>query len=120
MEQRRRFTRVLFSNLATLMTASGDYTCKVLDLSLNGALITLPVGYIPLKDESASLKFNLPDSEIAISMEVEIGHIEEAHLGLHCCQIDIESVTHLKRLIELNVGNDDILHRELEQLIWKK
>ncbi|RJE78176.1 PilZ domain-containing protein [Pseudoalteromonas citrea] len=120
MEERRRFTRVLFSNQATLMTASGDYTCKVLDLSLNGALITLPVGYIPLKNEPASLKFNLPDSEIAISMEVEIGHIEEAHLGLHCCQIDIESVTHLKRLIELNVGNDDILHRELEQLIWEK
>jgi hypothetical protein len=120
MEERRKFTRVLFLNQATLMTASGDYHCKVLDLSLNGALISLPESYVPLVDELATLRFNLPDSEIAISMEVEIGHIEKAHLGLHCCQIDIESVTHLKRLIELNVGNDDILNRELEQLIWEK
>ncbi|MBE0387026.1 hypothetical protein PLUTE_a2068 [Pseudoalteromonas luteoviolacea DSM 6061] len=49
-------------------------------------------------------------------MEVEIRHIEEAHLGLHCAQIDLDSVTHLKRLIELNIGDDDILHRELENL----
>lgn len=119
MEERRKFTRVLFSNQATLMTAGGDYSCKLLDLSLNGALITLPKGYVYLKNEPASLNFNLPDSDIVISMEVEIGHIEEAHLGLHCCQIDIESVTHLKRLIELNLGDDDILHRELEQLVWQ-
>lgn len=119
MEERRRFTRILFSNPATLMTASGDYNCQVLDLSLKGALITLPVGYVPLQGEAANLKFHLPDSDVLISMEVEVRHVENEYLGLHCNQIDLESVTHLKRLIELNVGDDAILHREIEQLAFK-
>lgn len=116
MEERRRFTRVLFSTKAKLMTASGDYRCDLLDLSLNGALVSLPTGYIAMKDEPASLSFALPDSDVVIQMQVEVRHIENAHLGLHCTQIDLESVTHLKRLIELNLGNDLILYRELEQL----
>ncbi|WP_063372357.1 PilZ domain-containing protein [Pseudoalteromonas luteoviolacea] len=116
MKERRKFSRVLFSNQASLMTTTGDYNCEIIDLSLNGALITLPIGLTPLKGQPASLKFNLPGSEVEICMEVEIRHIEEAHLGLHCAQIDLDSVTHLKRLIELNIGDDDILHRELENL----
>ena len=119
MEERRRFTRILFSNPATLMTASGDYNCQVLDLSLKGALITLPLGYVPLQGEAANLKFHLPDSDVLISMEVEVRHVESEYLGLHCNQIDLESVTHLKRLIELNVGDDAVLHREIEQLAFK-
>ncbi|RZM83816.1 PilZ domain-containing protein [Pseudoalteromonas rubra] len=117
MKERRRFSRVLFSNPALLMTASGDYKCEVIDLSLNGALLTLPVGYVPLKDEPASLRFALPQSDIQIAMEVQVRHIEEGHLGVHCNQIDLDSVTHLKRLIELNLGDDDVLHRDLEQLL---
>ncbi|NOU49540.1 PilZ domain-containing protein [Pseudoalteromonas sp. JBTF-M23] len=117
MEERRQFTRVLFSTPALLMTASGDYNCQLLDLSLKGALVTLPKGYVPLKDELASIKVMLPDSDITISMEVEVRHIEHDHLGLHCSQIDLDSVTHLKRLIELNIGDDKVLHRELVQLI---
>ena len=29
----------------------------------------------------------------------------------------IDSATHLKRMIELNVGDEELLHRELEQLL---
>jgi hypothetical protein len=118
MDERRRFTRILFSNPATLMTASGDYNCRVLDLSLKGALITLPVSYVPLQGEAANLKFHLPDSDVLISMEVEVRHVEADYLGLHCGQIDLESVTHLKRLIELNIGDNTVLNREIEQLAY--
>ncbi|CCQ10776.1 hypothetical protein PALB_16430 [Pseudoalteromonas luteoviolacea B = ATCC 29581] len=69
-----------------------------------------------MKNEPASLAFSLSGSDIEIAMQVEVRHIEDNHLGLHCSQIDLESVTHLKRLIELNLGDDTILHRELEQL----
>ncbi|MEI5639220.1 MULTISPECIES: PilZ domain-containing protein [unclassified Pseudoalteromonas] len=116
MKERRRFSRVTFTNEARFMASSGDFTCEILDLSLNGALVTLPDGYVPLKNDPASLTFYLPDSDIKITMEVEVRHVELGHLGLHCRQIDLESVSHLKRLIELNLGDDDILHRELEQL----
>ncbi|ATD05591.1 MULTISPECIES: PilZ domain-containing protein [Pseudoalteromonas] len=118
MKERRRFSRVIFSNEAQFMASSGDFSCEILDLSLNGALLTLPDGYVPLKNDPASLNFYLPGSDIQITMEVEVRHVEEGHLGVHCRQIDLDSVTHLKRLIELNLGDDDILHRELEQLTY--
>ena len=120
MEERRRFTRFVFSSPAILMTASGDYNCELLDLSLKGALITLPSGYVPLQSEVANLKLHLSNTDIHISMEVEVRHIKADHLGLNCHQIDLESITHLKRLIELNVGNDELINNAIEQSGFKK
>jgi len=48
---------------------------------------------------------------------VVIRHIEENHIGLKCHSIDIDSITHLKRLVELNLADETLLHRELETLI---
>jgi hypothetical protein len=35
---------------------------------------------------------------------------------LQCNAIDIDSVTHLRRLVELNLGNSEQLNKELSQL----
>jgi hypothetical protein len=37
-------------------------------------------------------------------------------VGLHCRHIDIESLAHLRRLIELNLGDPALLERELAAL----
>ncbi|ATF10336.1 hypothetical protein BTN50_1920 [Candidatus Enterovibrio altilux] len=42
------------------------------------------------------------------------------YLHFQIIYIGINSASHLKRLIELNVGNDGLLHRELAQLIDMK
>ena len=49
-------------------------------------------------------------------MSLTFSHEENNTLGFKCQHIDIDSMTHLKRLVELNVGSDDILMRELEFL----
>lgn len=41
----------------------------------------------------------------------------ERILHLKIDHIDIESIGHLRRLVELNVGSDELLHRELEHLV---
>ena len=46
-----------------------------------------------------------------------VSHIKANHIGLKCHYIDIDSITHLKRLIELNLADDELLHRELAMLI---
>lgn len=40
----------------------------------------------------------------------------EDYLRMNIHHIDIDSASHLKRLVELNVGTDELLHRELEHL----
>jgi hypothetical protein len=50
-------------------------------------------------------------------MSVELVHKEKGRLGFKCKHIDIDSITHLRRLVELNLGNADMLERELSALI---
>ena len=45
-----------------------------------------------------------------------IAHQDENILGLSCEKMDIDSVSHLKRLVELNLGDQDLLERELDSL----
>ena len=43
--------------------------------------------------------------------------LKDHHLGLFCHHIDIDSITHLRRLIELNLGDETLLQRELAELL---
>ena len=91
----------------------------MLDLSLQGALVTLPNDW----DEELTqltLSFSLSDvaiEELSITMDVEVKHLRDQQIGLKCLHLDLESASHLKRLIELNLGDDALLHRELEHLV---
>ena len=49
-------------------------------------------------------------------MDVWVAHEENKELGLKCKDIDVDSITHLRRLIELNLGDPDLLERELSAL----
>ncbi|WP_432454443.1 MULTISPECIES: PilZ domain-containing protein [unclassified Agarivorans] len=119
MHERRQFLRVLFDRPASLNHGEQFWSCKLLDLSLRGALVTLPQDW----DEQLSqltLSFNLTDmavEELTITMDVEVKHLRDKQLGLRCLHLDLESASHLKRLIELNLGDDELLHRELEHLV---
>ena len=117
MENRRQFSRILFSTAAQLEFAGESYPCKLLDVSLHGALITKCAAFSGTKNSEATLRFTLPQSDIEIKMEVFICHIEYQHIGLNCHHIDINSITYLKRLVELNLADEQLLHRELASLI---
>jgi hypothetical protein len=117
MQNRRQFSRVLFSTAAELNFAEHNYPCKLLDISLRGALITKREAFKGKANSKATLCFTLPQSDIKIQMAVLVSHIEAQHVGLTCRHIDIDSITHLKRLVELNLADDEILHRELAMLI---
>jgi hypothetical protein len=49
-------------------------------------------------------------------MDVTVAHCESEHVGFHCDHIDIDSITHLRRLVELNLGDPELLERELSAL----
>ncbi|WP_462158980.1 PilZ domain-containing protein [Pseudoalteromonas sp. GB56] len=116
MENRRHFTRIIFQRPALVMFNADHYGCHLLDLSLNGALVSLPAGLNPVIGQNVELIFNLAGSDIDIKMQTQVAHVDKESLGLHCTELDLDSATHLKRLIELNVGDDKLLHRELAQL----
>lgn len=116
MIEKRKFTRIIFSSPVTLSDGLRTWQSKLIDLSLKGALIEQPAEWQFNDEVDYTLSFFLGDSDIEVSMQVDIAHKHDNLLGLNCVKIEIESVSHLKRLVELNVGNDKLLHRELAEL----
>lgn len=115
--ERRKFGRVLFESPAVLESDGIKIPGKVMDFSLKGALFEADEGKtLPDSKKTVSLNVILSD-EIAISMDCEVAYTRNSLIGLKCIGIDIESMTALKRIVELNYTNDiSLLSREFEAL----
>lgn len=116
MDDRRRFTRIVFNTKAKMHFGSDAWPVKLYDLSLKGALIERNAD-VPIDTNHAyHLSFKLEGSDIELLMSIKIVHIENDTLGVECSHIGIDSAAHLKRLIELNIGDDALLNRDIEHL----
>ena len=69
-----------------------------------------------LKGKLGLLHFDLANGESIVEMHVAVVHEVNDEVGLQCNAIDIDSVTHLRRLVELNLGDESQLHKEISQL----
>ncbi|PSW18011.1 PilZ domain-containing protein [Photobacterium sanctipauli] len=116
MVERRHFSRILYQVPATLTHSGDEWQAEVRDLSLRGILLTCPDNWRASPDGRYWVKFCLHECDIALRMETELVHHDAHYLRMQIYHIDIESAGHLRRLVELNVGTDELLHRELEQL----
>ena len=116
-ENRRAFHRIFFETPVTVIQNNKAYKSYLIDISLNGALINRSDDFTPAPGDKVQLEIELGDSHHLISMEASVSHIEEDHVGLKREQIDMESISHLRRLVELNLGDSDMLHRDMEHLI---
>ncbi|TVP10070.1 PilZ domain-containing protein [Shewanella sp. MSW] len=115
MDEKRKFSRILSSIDAQLSCGDKVWSTHLLDLCLNGAMVEEPADFAP--EGVLKLSFCLPQSEVELCMEADVVYRRNGLLGLKCGLIDIESISHLRRLLELNLGDASLLHRELEQFI---
>ena len=115
-DNRRRFHRILFDASASLTDANDKHSSTLIDISLKGALIRRPPGWNGTVGDKVQLDVQLSDKEFHICMQGTVSRIEEERLGIQCDQIDIDSISHLRRLAELNLGDTELVERELEAL----
>lgn len=101
---RRRFLRIAMDAEVQIENEHGAYAAKLLDISLNGVLITLPPQWPDTNGDISRLTIRLPDSDVTITMEGHIAHRGKDVLGYRCENIDLTSLSHLRRLVELNLG----------------
>lgn len=114
-QERRHFSRIQFDTAALLISLDLRAEVRVLDLSLQGALLELPAGCQVEAGEPCLL--GLPLGESRIKMAVEVAHVRGAQIGVLCRSIDLESITQLRRLVEVNLGSSKLLERELKALV---
>ena len=118
-EDRRQFSRIAFHTPARLDCTGSRIDVVVLDISLKGALIRLPAEAALNEGAVCVLRIHLDEAESGdlISMDTRVAHVEGSKAGLLCRTIDIDSVTHLRRLVELNLGDPILLDREFSALV---
>ena len=119
--EQRHFTRIPFdAEISLTDPGTGQaWRSQLLDISLKGALINRPSEWNGDLEHAYELELHLPGAgeSIRLRMEVRVAHCNRQHIGLHCEHMDLDTATHLHRLVELNLGDEKLLERELNELV---
>ncbi|HIL92212.1 MAG TPA: PilZ domain-containing protein [Cycloclasticus sp.] len=117
-EEKRRFNRIFHDAITHLISAGhGATQCHLLDISLHGCLIAgteNTANYQVGNTLSIDIILGEAVSIEAAAHVVFIG--EDKQIGFQFDEIDIDSITALRRLVELNMGDTTLLERNLLSL----
>lgn len=109
-EDKRRFSRVPFEGTARLNIGERLLPVELLDISVRGAQIRLPKNETVQADDECRLTLTLDDSPIHLTLESQIRHTSDGQAGLVFILIDVTDMQHLRRIVELNLGDEEILN----------
>lgn len=112
---RRRFTRIPFDAPARLFQDDWMGQAQLVDISLRGLLVLQPETWDKV-DPQQPVEAVIELGELEqVHMETRVAFTREGLVGLQCLHMDLNSLSHLKRLIVLNMG-EEALDRELSAL----
>jgi len=118
MTEHRHTHRVDFDTLVQFEASDCLYTCELVDISVQGALIAACSGATPGAGTPCKITINLDENEeCKIIMTGHIARKIENRVGIHCDSIDVDSMTHLRRLVEYNLGDVELVNRDFNMLI---
>ena len=109
-KNRRHFSRISFKHQLTLESSTGhSYQGAFNDISLKGMLFWSEP--LPQKDEKLSGILHLGDLELHIH-GVVVHSLPDRGVALYFQDMDVESFSHLRRLISLNMGDSETIDKE--------
>lgn len=118
-KERRRFQRIATDKAVTLRVGALNLEGTVKDVSLRGLLFIaaseLPDTLAP--GDAAHAIITLDDDSPTITLDGDIAHLGSRQVGIRCTSMALESAARLRRMVELNLEDPDLLERELSQLL---
>lgn len=115
MSDKRRFTRIPFDAEVEIDFSGRRYTTDLTDISFKGLLVReMPSWDVHIGD-TCLVTLTLGD-DVAMLMNCTLMHAADIGAGLRIDGIDMDSLIHLRRLLELNLGDPDLFERELSAL----
>lgn len=115
----RRFRRIPFEAQVSLNIDQKVWAGELMDVAMKGALVSTiePLPIAP--DTPCSLCISLPGTPISLDFEVQLIHSEDNHYGFKFISENLETLTHLRKLIELNTGDAETTRSELSEWLDK-
>lgn len=115
-QERRRFRRIDFDARVEIAQHGHYWQAQLLDVSLKGVLLS-KLGPYRINDSAPVLVKIILSDQTSIAMSTHPVHQTLDQLHLACDSIDLDSISHLRRLIELNTGDPRAAERELSELM---
>ena len=117
MTEYRHSHRVRFNSFVKFISSECSHVCELIDISIKGALIAACSGATPKAGTPCRLVISLDESnETQIIMDGSVAHKIENRVGIHCDSIDVDSMIHLRKLIEYNLGDVEMVNRDFDAL----
>ncbi len=118
-DEHRHFTRIPFNASVTIINPQNGHKAmaELIDISFKGVLISKPEDWQYQSGEQYSIHLELAGHEVELNLEVIAVHSENDHIGFKTDHMDLDTATHLRRLVELNLGDESLLERELSELV---
>lgn len=115
----RHFTRIPFNASAIIINSRSSHKtmAELIDISFKGVLIRKPTDWEGRLGEHYTVHLQLAGDEVEINLAVIEVHTENDHVGFKTEHMDIDSATNLRRLVELNLGDESLLEREFTELV---
>lgn len=114
--ERRRFHRIATDKPVVVRVDGDAHHGTVIDVSLRGLLFVVDGVWRPHKGMRVAAQLLLDGEAFCIDTEGEVVHIAGARIGVRLDAMDLESASRLRRMVELNLGDPELLERNLEQL----
>jgi len=112
----RQYARIPFHADVLLHVRGASIKVHLVDIALQGALVQIDVPHTLALQDPCRLELPLADSGEGVVMSGKVVHLDALHIGIACQNMDLTSLTRLRRLIELNTGDTGLMDRELAQL----
>lgn len=115
-DDRRHFSRIVFDGQCNIDFNRQRYKAHLVDVCLTGALVEIEQAIDIEEGQNASVSIELLGANESIDILAILVKREEKLLHFKLENIDLESSSHLRRLLELNLGDAGLIERELHQL----
>lgn len=114
--EKRRFRRISFSTRCSFSCGTVSCGAELIDISMNGALAAISCD-TPLTDRSCSFALYLDGLESPLVFDGEVVHQTGKRVGIRFVTTDVESMIHLRAILENNSLDPDRVLQELGQII---
>ena len=113
--ERRQYRRVPFHAEILMQSGNEEWSCNLLDISVNGMLVEPPSNVKINPNKPCAVALFLGE-HIDINARARIRHTSEDRWGLEFIHIDIDSLKQLRMLLERQLRSAALIERKLKQL----
>jgi hypothetical protein len=112
MEEKRDYHRVPFKCHSKISIVDRCYACELIDISLRGVLLEIDSEDKIGLGSLCQIDIAFASCDIHLQFDGKLVHQEKNHYGFRIESLEVDSLTHLRRLLELNYGDADEIERE--------